>query len=316
MDTTRFREALHDVLADAARKISSFSHPIYSSMCIVLDRLERVCGSPFSAFLLQTYHRTSAVNQGKNSLSDALTCLEWAWEQLHMVHYKDVAEEWRIAYTLASFLCALQEADTDLRSAMERLDMANVMSGSPVLGKSIEEFIETIAERLPMDDTQWPVLEMKDFDAPALTFKVGEMIMDEVSWTHLMNPQAQPFIIKDGVQHWPALSTRPWSHLSYLVRTVGQYRTVPVEIGSNYTDTSWGQRMMQFGEFVHHHVLQPEEHGIAYLAQHSLFNQVPKLMDDISIPEVCLLALSPNLGRPLLHSWFGPAGTGDSHKKS
>lgn len=55
-------------------------------------------------------------------------------------------------------------------------------------------------------------------------------------------------------------------------------RTVPVELGSRYTDHEWSQKLMTVSEFIDKHVLA-DHHGKAklpkaYLAQHQLFDQV------------------------------------------
>jgi hypothetical protein len=62
-------------------------------------------------------------------------------------------------------------------------------------------------------------------------------------------------------------------------------RTVPIEIGSKYTDTDWSQKLMTIREFVQRFVQrknEKEEEGNGgdarqnkgYLAQHPLFDQV------------------------------------------
>lgn len=41
-----------------------------------------------------------------------------------------------------------------------------------------------------------------------------------------------------------------WSDLTYLRRLAGPGRVVPVEVGGDYTQSGWGQRMMPFDEFL------------------------------------------------------------------
>lgn len=68
--------------------------------------------------------------------------------------------------------------------------------------------------------------------------------------------------------HWPAMSK--WQDVNYLLRVAGD-RTVPVEIGSHYTDESWSQKLMTVREFIRQHYLSGD---VGYLAQHNLFDQV------------------------------------------
>jgi hypothetical protein len=42
--------------------------------------------------------------------------------------------------------------------------------------------------------------------------------------------------------------------LRYL-KSVAGYRTVPVELGSRYTDEEWSQKLMTVSEFVDNHVI-------------------------------------------------------------
>jgi len=62
-------------------------------------------------------------------------------------------------------------------------------------------------------------------------------------------------------------------------------RTVPIEIGSKYTDENWSQKLMTIEEFIHKFILidQKEQKekplnqsksAKGYLAQHPLFDQV------------------------------------------
>lgn len=96
-----------------------------------------------------------------------------------------------------------------------------------------------------------------------------------------------------------------WKDLNYLVQTAG-YRTVPIELGKKYDNDDWSQGMFQFGEFLNEfmtHESTSSQPG--YLAQHDLFDQIPQLRKDFSVPEYC--AVGSN--EPVIKSWIGPANT-------
>ncbi|KAJ3025630.1 Lysine-specific demethylase 8, partial [Rhizophlyctis rosea] len=96
------------------------------------------------------------------------------------------------------------------------------------------------------------------------------------------------------------ISTNPWTNTSYLRTLAGSDRTVPIELGRSYTDSSWSQKLMTFGEFIDQ-FLSPsssssseEREGgkeIGYLAQHDLFSQIPQLRNDIVTPDYCYVDL-------------------------
>ncbi|KAJ1658702.1 hypothetical protein IWQ61_002110 [Dispira simplex] len=145
---------------------------------------------------------------------------------------------------------------------------------------------------------------------------------------HLRYATTQPRVITNALGHWPALSHRSWSNIDYLRSVVGPGRMVPVEFGSQYTDSQWKQRLIPFTEFVDHVLLPdlPSTHlhshqmthtptcgkPIVYLAQHDLFQQIPTLQADISIPDYCYGLISETENTPLdplIHWWLGPRGT-------
>ncbi|CAG8849255.1 11759_t:CDS:1, partial [Racocetra persica] len=113
--------------------------------------------------------------------------------------------------------------------------------------------------------------------------------------SHVTSVSPTPFIICSSISHWPALSTRPWSNLDYLLNRIGKERIVPVEIGAKYTDETWTQKLINFGDFIEKWVKNStnDDVDIAYLAQHDLFAQVPRLKDDIVVPDYCFVDTKP-----------------------
>lgn len=53
--------------------------------------------------------------------------------------------------------------------------------------------------------------------------------------------------------------------LQYIQEIAG-YRTVPVEVGSRYTDEDWSQTLMTINEFIHKYILS-EVYGSYYLTE-------------------------------------------------
>lgn len=78
------------------------------------------------------------------------------------------------------------------------------------------------------------------------------------------------YVSLDCINHWKALTL--WKNPNYLNKIAGS-RTVPIEIGSRYTEEDWTQHLVNFSEFLQKHVIASNS-KVGYLAQHQLFEQV------------------------------------------
>ncbi|KAJ3110484.1 Lysine-specific demethylase 8 [Phlyctochytrium bullatum] len=251
----------------------------------------------------------------------------------------------------------------DFEEAIRWLDMALIVSGCPSHKESVHTLIarlEALCDPLPHLVPPPPAL------GPDLPTRPGGgqprqpvRILDAVpslSGFAKLIPlpltsdgtacETEPFVIKAGaLDHWPALSTRPWATgvvslpqptaPDYPAETNGRIgrlrellgrRWVPVEIGSKYTDNDWTQRIMRFDDFLVQHLGfrradapgdDDDEPAVGYLAQHDLFEQVPRLREDVAVPEYCQVKAlfgpsAAELDHPeeaIVSAWLGPGGT-------
>ncbi|XP_065350020.1 bifunctional peptidase and arginyl-hydroxylase JMJD5-like isoform X3 [Cloeon dipterum] len=187
----------------------------------------------------------------------------------------------------------------NLGGALTAVDMVLLM-GAP--DEVTARAADLLAERLSSDDAE----ELQEPWQDGLSYMRGweqckavpeaECPSVHAFWRDHMCKET-PIKLTNTIEHFPA--RKKWT-LRYLLKVAGR-RTVPVELGRDYTHAHWTQQLMPLGEFVRGHLLH-ESPITGYLAQHSLFLQIPRLMDDLLVPDYCSEA-------PDMNVWLGPAGT-------
>ncbi|VDD81617.1 unnamed protein product [Mesocestoides corti] len=258
---------------------------------------------------------------------------EYVREKLNTGYWRDVPEFWREAYSLlryASVLSCLSipsaAEEYDAEYILWQLDDALIMGHSDDVCECITKLASLVnaflVDSLPSMDfpTHYSDVNAVTPDLTTLTFP-DEVISElqrihQPSLTEFTDILAAgiPVIITGAMSHWPACdeaSDHYWSP-AYWSRTAG-YRTVPVEIGSAYTDESWGQRLITVNRFFETFVLRTSKsQPVGYLAQHQILLQIPELALDVDIPEYCYAGLSESPSEEAAidsNIWVGPANT-------
>lgn len=263
-------------------------------------------------------------------------------EAVLLYHFKDVPVYWRRMMMDAGLLKALiqlksilttEETDFEalepqVQFIISDLDTCSVVSGSP--GPDRRLLTNIILEELqnwltngrfndqPIFKKTKLLKEPKNiFPRPQIDYPIKRFTEPpSFEWflEHCNQQVPTPFVVSKGViDHWPAFNEHPWSSMDYL-KSIAADRVVPVEIGSQYTDANWSQKMMRFSDFINQHIIQ-QDGTPAYLAQHDVFYQIPRLEKDIIVPDYCYI--EPKLNQlyashandVIKNAWFGPKGT-------
>lgn len=247
--------------------------------------------------------------------------------------YCDLPLCWRQLYTDAAILkfaalylpwhaTPVPRSPTVLDTLIRTLDLALILAGAGghLRGRRwidsalllLESILDSPAS--PSPSTPFPTTE--PFTPPVTRPIQPSPNHDILTFTtHLSSPRPPPLLLPDLVSHWPALTTNPWSHPSYLLsRTLSGRRLVPVEIGRSYVDAAWSQQLLPFREFLETYITSPSssQQPKGYLAQHPLLTHIPSLRRDVAIPDLCYAAAGDDDeddAEPQLNAWFGPAGT-------
>ena len=199
-------------------------------------------------------------------------------------HWKQAPIAWRRCYAVASYYRASLLPDTG--EAIGQCDMG-LMLGCPKHRPHLVALIDALDPEPP----PWagpfvrpPMANMSCRSVSSLTDVLRLAAPAMTEFKERCWDASTPCVLEHCMDHWPALAK--WPDLGYLDHIAGR-RLVPVERGRHYLDEAWSETLMPLSQFLREHVKKGDSQ--AYLAQHALFDQIPRLRRDVATPDYCAL---------------------------
>lgn len=187
--------------------------------------------------------------------------LDYSWEKLNTGPWRDVHKDWRRVYAFGCLLKAACLCDEPgnapaVAEALRVCDMGLLM-GAAIHGDVLLKVAAVLQAHLrsgkrPGAAQEQPSTKKARNDGVSVPDVASERPVPRLRCPSLQHFRKQflapgrPVILEGVVDQWPCMTK--WS-LEYLQEIAG-CRTVPVEVGSRYTDEDWSQTLMTVNEFI------------------------------------------------------------------